>query len=80
MTGFRSRADEPRFAHKASRAEIADNDWNLNIPRYVETFEAEARIDLEAVTEGLRAVDSEMEGIDAKLRAFCAELGLEAPV
>lgn len=80
VTAFRTRSEEPRFAHKASRAEIAGNDWNLNIPRYVETFEAEAQIDLGAVTKDLRAVEVEMEGIDAKLRAFCAELGLESPV
>lgn len=80
VTAFRSRAEEPRFAHRASRAEIAGNDWNLNIPRYVETFEAEARVDLDTVTKSLRAVEADMVDIDTKLRAFCAELGLEAPV
>ena len=80
MTAFRSRAEEPRFAHNASREEIAGNGWNLNIPRYVETFEAAAQVDLAAVTRDLRAVDADMAGIDVKLRAFCAELGLESAV
>lgn len=80
VEAYRSRAGEPRFAHNAPRSEIQGNDWNLNIPRYVETFQAEAPIDLAAVTADLKAVETEMEGIDAKLRAFCAELGLEAPV
>lgn len=80
VTSFRLRDDVARFSHKASRAEIAANDWNLNIPRYVETFEAAERIDLAAVTRDLRAVDEDMAGIDARLRAFCTELGMESPV
>jgi len=80
VTAFRSRSEEPRFAHNASRAEIADNGWNLNIPRYVETFEAEAQIDLAAVVADIKVIDAEMVGIDARIRAFCTELGLEAPV
>jgi type I restriction enzyme M protein len=80
VTAYRTRAVVARFSHRASRAEIAGNDYNLNIPRYVETFEAAAAMDLAAVTAELRAVEADMAGIDAQLRAFCAELGLESPV
>lgn len=80
IDGFRDRRKVDRFSNLVTREEIAGNGWNLNIPRYVETYQAEPEIDLAAVTRDLRAVDQDMAGIDAKLRAFCAELGLESPV
>ena len=77
VTAYRSRGVVARFSHRASQAEIAGHDYNLNIPRYVETFEAATPIDLAAVTADLRRVEGDMAGIDAQLRAFCAELGLD---
>lgn len=80
VTAYRGRNEVERFSHLATLDEIRANDFNLNIPRYVETFEAEAEIDLAAVTQELRQIDGEMTGVDSRIRAFCAELGLEAPV
>lgn len=80
VTAYRTRAQEEKFSHRASLTEIAGNDYNLNIPRYVDTFEAEAEIDLAAITRELDQVEKEMAPIDAQIRAFCAELGLESPV
>ena len=80
VAAYRTRASEDRFSHRAGRAEIEENDFNLNIPRYVDTFEPEAEIDLAAVTAELRTIDSDMAGLDTAIRDFCAELGLEAPV
>jgi len=77
---FRSRAEFERFSHRATLAEITENDFNLNIPRYVDTFEAEAEIDLAAVAAEVRAIDGNMAAVDKSIRDFCAELGLEAPV
>lgn len=77
---WQSRPEVEKFSHRASLEEIAANDFNLNIPRYVDTFEAEARIDLGEVTRELKAIEANMAPIDARIRAFCAELGLEAPV
>ena len=69
-----------RFSHRATLAEITENDFNLNIPRYVDTFEAEPEIDLTAVSAEVRAIEESMAGLDDAIRDFCAELGLEAPV
>lgn len=80
VTTYRQRTEEARFSHRASRVEIAGNDYNLNIPRYVDTFEAEAEIDLPAVAREIAEAEKAMESIDAQIRAFCAELGLESPV
>jgi type I restriction enzyme M protein len=80
VTAFRSRDDEDRFSHRASMDEIEENDFNLNIPRYVDTFEPEPDIDLAEVTSSIKAIDQDMADIDATIRGFCDELGLESPV
>ena len=77
---FRSRAEVNRFSHRATLAEITENAFNLNIPRYVDTFEADAEIDLAAVAAEVRAIEGNMAALDKSIRDFCAELGLEAPV
>jgi type I restriction enzyme M protein len=77
---FRGRVEVDRFSHRATLAEIAENDFNLNIPRYVDTFVAEAEIDLAAVASQVRGVDRNMAALDKAIADFCAELGLESPV
>ena len=59
--------------------EIRENDYNLNIPRYVDTFEEEEPVDLAAVASEMKALDSEMQSIDATIQGFCNELGIESP-
>ncbi len=58
---------------------IADNDYNLNIPRYVDTFEAEDAIDLTAITQELRLLAEALEATNTTIAAFCAELGIDTP-
>lgn len=77
---YRERIEADRFSHVAPLSEIAENDYNLNIPRYVDTFEEEARVDLDTVLAELKAIDGEMAEVDAVIVAFCKELGLEAPL
>lgn len=59
---------------------MVENDYNLNIPRYVDTFEAEEAIDLVVVTAELKQIDQDMDSIDETIQGFCTELGIEAPV
>lgn len=80
VDGFRDRRKVERFSNLVTREEIAANDYNLNIPRYVDTFEKEEEIDLGAVTARLKAIEADMGAVDAQIRAFCEELGLEVPV
>ena len=77
---YRTRAEEERFTHRALLAEIEENDFNLNIPRYVDTFVPEAPVDLEEVTRRVEQINLDMRNVDEELRGFCAELGLEAPL
>lgn len=58
---------------------IAENDYNLNIPRYVDTFEEEAAIDLQAITEELRTLANQSKTTDATIADFCTELGIQTP-
>jgi type I restriction enzyme M protein len=80
VQAYRNRTQEPRFSHNAPLAEIEENEFNLNIPRYVDTFEPEPDVDLAAVTSEIKKIDAGMEDLDKAIRDFCKELGLESPV
>lgn len=68
-----------KYSYVAQMAEIQENDYNLNIPRYVDTFEEEAPIDLAAVTAQIKAIDNDMANTDAVIADYCKQLGIEAP-
>lgn len=72
-----ARKDVEKFAHLASYEEIVENDYNLNIPRYVDTFEEEALVDIDAETEKLITLDKEAKEAEAKVKAYFRELGLK---
>ena len=80
VDAYRGRAEIERYARPVALAEIAENDFNLNIPRYVDTSEAEEVIDLDAVTGRLKGIDQDLATNAGELRAFCDELGIEPPV
>jgi len=65
-----------KYAYRATPQEIADNDFNLNIPRYVDTFEEEAEIDLVAVKAEIATLEGQLTSVRAKMQAHLAELGL----
>lgn len=68
-----------KYSHLATHVEIVENDFNLNIPRYVDTFEEEEPIDINAVASELRKLQAEEIEIQKKLAGFCEELGIEKP-
>ncbi len=80
VSAYRDRTEAERFSHRASLEEITENDFNLNIPRYVDTFEEEERIDLAEVSAELHTIDAKMGDLDAAIASFCEELGIETPV
>ena len=65
-----------KYAYRATPQEIADNDFNLNIPRYVDTFEEEAEIDLESVKANIDRLESELAAVRVKMHAYLEELGV----
>ena len=77
---YRKREVIEKYSYLANLEEIVENDYNLNIPRYVDTFEEEEPIDLNAVVEEIRALDAEMRQNDEAISGFCRELGIKIPV
>jgi type I restriction enzyme M protein len=65
-----------KYAYRATAQELVDNDFNLNIPRYVDTFEEEAEIDLVAVKKEIAGLEKELAAVRAKMDAYLKELGL----
>lgn len=76
---YEAREAIDKYSYAAPLSEIAENDYNLNIPRYVDTFEEEEPVDLDAVTKELIALESQSAEIDSRIAGFCAELGIAAP-
>lgn len=76
---YQQRKAEDKYSHVATLDEIAENDYNLNIPRYVDTFEPEPEIDLDEVVKDIKQLDADMVDIDAKIAKYTQELGIEEP-
>lgn len=76
---FRDRKSIEKFSHVADLSEVAENDYNLNIPRYVDTFDEEEPVDLDEVAAKLTALEQEMADTDSVIAGFCDELGIKAP-
>jgi type I restriction enzyme M protein len=76
---YRNRTEEDKYSKRATLAEIAINDYNLNIPRYVDTFEAEDSIDIDAIANDIKALDTKIAGTDKILADFCKQLNIVTP-
>ena len=71
------RKNQDKYAYLASVTEIAENDYNLNIPRYVDTFEEEAEIDLLAVRAEREKLKAELAVLEERMAGYLKELGYE---
>ena len=72
---YKARETVDKYAYLASFDEIQENDFNLNIPRYVDTFEEEAEIDLVAVRTERVQLKNEMEALETEMESYLKELG-----
>ena len=79
FTTYRDRAEQEKYSRNVLLEEILENDYNLNIPRYIDTFEKEEEIDIDAVAKELQALEVEITSCDATLEAFCNELNILKP-
>lgn len=73
---YEKRVDVDKFAHVAEMSEIVENGYNLNIPRYVDTFEEEEPVDLEAVRAEIKRLDTETRIAVDKVENMLKQLGL----
>jgi len=66
---------EDKYAYRATLKEIEENDYNLNIPRYVDTFEEEAPVDIAATQAEISRLKGELEEVEKKMGEYLKELG-----
>ncbi|MCU7837947.1 MAG: type I restriction-modification system subunit M [Candidatus Thiodiazotropha sp. (ex Troendleina suluensis)] len=72
---YQARQGVDKYAYLASTDEIKDNDYNLNIPRYVDTFEEEEEIDLMAVRAERKRLKEELAQLEVEMEGYLKELG-----
>ncbi|WP_353418365.1 type I restriction-modification system subunit M [Staphylococcus delphini] len=73
---YKNRATIDKYSYSATLQEIEDNDYNLNIPRYVDTFEEEAPIDLDQVQQEIANIDNDIAQIEQDIEGYLKELGV----
>ena len=71
---YQKRENVEKFAHLASFEEIVENDYNLNIPRYVDTFEEEPVVPLADLADQLAEIDKEIGEVEARLAHMRSQL------
>lgn len=72
---YRARRNKDKYAYAADIDEIRENDFNLNIPRYVDTFEEEEEIDIRAVQKEIDELDAELAQVQKQMQGHLGELG-----
>lgn len=73
---YHTRATRERYSHKATLEEIEANRFNLNIPRYVDTYEPQPEIDLQAVQNEIRDLETQLSQTRDKMNFYLKELGI----
>ena len=73
---YRNRNEIEKYSHVATLEEIQENDYNLNIPRYVDTFEEEEPVDIEATKANISKIECELITIKTQMNTYLKELGL----
>lgn len=73
---YNKRENVDKYAYVATFDEIKENDYNLNIPRYVDTFEEEEPVNMEQVKTNIANIKQELQEVEAKMEQYLKELGL----
>jgi type I restriction enzyme M protein len=73
---YQFRKDEERFSRRVSMKEIAENNYNLNISRYVDTSEVEEEIDIQAVMCEIKNLEAKRTELDKEIEVYLKELGI----
>lgn len=77
LNAYKERKNADKYAHVAQLSEIEENEYNLNIPRYVDTFEEEEKIDIQAVQKEIKELEAKRAELDAEISKYLKELGIE---
>ena len=76
VNAYQARQNEDKYSYVASFDEIKENDFNLNIPRYVDTFEEEELVDIDEVQRNIANIEAELAEVQAQMKNYLKELGL----
>jgi len=76
---YRDRTTLDKYSYVATAEDLEENEYNLNIPRYVDTFEEEEPIDLDQVALQIQEITKEMKSTDSEIARYCKELGITSP-
>jgi type I restriction enzyme M protein len=79
VTAYRQRKVEEKYSYVAPLNEVAENEYNLNIPRYVDTFEEEKQIAIDKVAVEIQNLDGDLEENETLITSFCKELNIKTP-
>ncbi len=76
---YKDKKEIDKFSRLVGSREIKENDYNLNISRYIDTFEEAKSIDLVSVSKEIKKLESEETEINEEIAGYCRELGISAP-
>ncbi len=76
---YRNRTEQDKYSHLADLEKVKENDYNLNIPRYVDTFETEDGIDMDAIADELKTLEISMGETDKTIADYCRQLNISTP-
>lgn len=76
---YKERSSYNKYSYVTALEIVKENDYNLNIPRYVDTFEEEEQVDLEAISKQLKRVRDAMSETDEVIADYCGQLGISRP-
>ncbi len=79
VSTYQNRTEVDKYSHIAPLTEIRENDYNLNISRYVDTSIPDAEIDLDTVAERIRTLDTDIRQTNEIIAKYCQELGIASP-
>lgn len=76
VSTYRNWSEEEKYSHIAPKSEIIENDYNLNIPRYVDTFEEEEPVDIKATQQNIEQLEKELVEVRKEMDGYLKELGI----
>ena len=76
FTTYKERKEIEKYSHIASYEEVKENEYNLNIPRYVDTFEEEEQVDMKEVAAKIESLEKELEAVKKEMQKHLQNLGL----
>ena len=79
ISTYRNRKEEKRYSKRILLGELSENEYNLNLPRYIDTSEEMEEIAIALVSKQLKDIEIEIKQTGARLLAYCNELQIDTP-